>query len=264
MDEYLQKLKKDLLTYSKWNGECLESTYKARSQNGYALKKYKRSTKGAHRVSWMVHFGEIPPNYLVCHKCDNPLCINPDHLFLGTASDNMQDMIAKGREDFTGRIKYTDEQVLRAIEMRKEGYTLKEIGETIGATFSTVSRLFNRRGYKDQTKELVGPKYPQKVIDEAFRLRKSGIMCKDIQKILNIPKRSLTTIFTKGGYEDEEGTYRGYKYSREVIDEAIRLKNNGVPNKEIREALNIQRRSLTYIFEKNNFRLAERELAPHK
>jgi hypothetical protein len=49
------------------------------------------------RLAWILSFGEIPPKIYVCHTCDNPSCINPNHLFLGTPKDNTQDMIRKGR-----------------------------------------------------------------------------------------------------------------------------------------------------------------------
>lgn len=56
-----------------------------------------RRPKLAHRISWEIHVGPIPSGALVCHHCDNPPCVNPEHLFLGTDRDNNHDMIAKGR-----------------------------------------------------------------------------------------------------------------------------------------------------------------------
>lgn len=68
---------------------------------GYGVFALKRDGKWgreyAHRLAWLVNFGDIPDGLCVCHRCDNPPCTNPDHLFIGTNGDNIRDAIAKGR-----------------------------------------------------------------------------------------------------------------------------------------------------------------------
>lgn len=66
-------------------------------RSGYGAIKFKNKIMGTHRVSYELSYGDIPEGFLVCHKCDNRKCINPDHLFLGTHKDNMQDCLVKGR-----------------------------------------------------------------------------------------------------------------------------------------------------------------------
>lgn len=60
----------------------------------------------AHRVSWVIHSGQIPAGLFVCHRCDNPSCTRPDHLFLGTRQDNVDDMLIKKRSRHFQKNKY--------------------------------------------------------------------------------------------------------------------------------------------------------------
>lgn len=66
-------------------------------KRGYGRFGYNYKTIEAHRMSWIIANGEIPEGMIICHECDNPSCVNPDHLFLGTHKDNTWDMVDKGR-----------------------------------------------------------------------------------------------------------------------------------------------------------------------
>ena len=69
-----------------------------KTDGGYGRYGRKIKLQKAHRISWTLINGEIPKGLFVLHKCDNPSCVKPEHLFLGTAKDNTQDMISKGRK----------------------------------------------------------------------------------------------------------------------------------------------------------------------
>ena len=79
--------------------------------DGYGCLHYadngKRHSLKAHRVSWVIHNGPIPDGLWVLHKCDNPSCVNPNHLFLGTRQDNMLDAASKGRISTIGKSRQT-------------------------------------------------------------------------------------------------------------------------------------------------------------
>jgi len=111
---------------TRWNPTigCLEWTAGGYG-NGYGKFHIKRVATPAHRIAWVLENGQIPGGLLVCHKCDNPPCLNVDHLFLGTYADNLADMEAKGRGAWQGRTHcpnghtFTPENLLPAKKGRK-------------------------------------------------------------------------------------------------------------------------------------------------
>ena len=89
-DEFLAKICTDSRTGCwLWNG--------AKFENGYGAFSYRNKTVRAHRWSYNYWVGPIPDGLLVCHRCDTPACVNPDHLFVGTQRDNLDDREQKGR-----------------------------------------------------------------------------------------------------------------------------------------------------------------------
>lgn len=97
-------------------------------------------SKKGHRLAYELFNGPIPPGLHVCHKCDNPPCMNPEHLFAGTAKDNMQDKVKKGRGRRRGfSTKLTEDDVRQIRVMRfGGGFTLKQIGERFGVSHEAV------------------------------------------------------------------------------------------------------------------------------
>lgn len=103
----------------------------------------------AHRISYAFYNGIDPAEQYVCHKCDNPSCINPDHLFLGTSKDNMVDMVNKGRNKAMGGeqnpcAKIGESDVLSILERIKQGHTNTAISRDFPVTHSMISSI--RRG----------------------------------------------------------------------------------------------------------------------
>jgi hypothetical protein len=97
----------------------------------------------AHRASWIIHNGTIPDGLNVLHKCDNPSCVNPEHLFLGTHTDNMQDKIKKGRAnprqgEAHPMAKYTEEQVRY---IRTCGKKSKELAMEFGCNYTYIDQI---------------------------------------------------------------------------------------------------------------------------
>lgn len=105
----------------------------------------------AHRLSYEAFVGAIPVGRLVCHKCDTPACVNPEHLFLGTQSENMSDAARKGRTTIGVRnamARVTDDDVRSIRVARREGYTLREIAAQFGISEANACLIATGKTWK--------------------------------------------------------------------------------------------------------------------
>ena len=102
------------------SNDCWEWTA-GRSTSGYGRFSYVGQTINAHRFVYEVVVGSIPKDGYVCHHCDNPGCVNPDHLFLGTAADNSADMVQKGRAARNANPRYGTDNSSAKLDPEKVG-----------------------------------------------------------------------------------------------------------------------------------------------
>lgn len=133
---------------------CLTWT-RSRHKWGYGFIRVDEQAQLVHRIAWELTYGPIPDGLWVLHRCDNPPCFEPTHLFLGTQADNTADMDAKGRRRSRavhgaeqGSALLTDDIVRQIRAQRFQGMTLKSIAAAHGIHVSTVSLVANRKSWR--------------------------------------------------------------------------------------------------------------------
>lgn len=123
--------------------DCIEWTG-CINNKGYGEVRIGNKKFFAHRAAWIFHFGEIPdnPSYhglCVCHKCDNRKCVNPEHLFLGTNNDNIQDMRAKGRRVYSSKIKVSEFDDIK--NLHASGISYDKIAEKYNVSYTCIRNI---------------------------------------------------------------------------------------------------------------------------
>lgn len=106
----------------------------------------------AHRAAWFLFKSEDPIGQTVCHKCDNGLCVNPDHLFIGSQADNIADMESKGRArhpagERHGRAKLTADQVREIRAKHAAGQAIRALSREYGIARPNIRRIINGTGW---------------------------------------------------------------------------------------------------------------------
>ena len=130
-----------------WQGYTNDSGYgQFRCGNGALLR--------AHRISYEIHKGAIPDGLIILHKCDNPRCVNPDHLSVGTHADNIHDMDQKGRRinsphygESHGMSKLTAELVRQIRSLADSGVSYEEIGRRFAISANHAGRIAKRESW---------------------------------------------------------------------------------------------------------------------
>lgn len=171
-----------------------------RKRHGYGRVRIDGASTGAHRVAWTLANGPVPEGLHVLHRCDNPPCIRPDHLFLGTPADNAEDRTAKGRSgprcgvspasaargerhwtrqrpdevrrgELAGRARLTAEKVLDIRRRHAAGESLSALGREYGVTHVSIAAVVARRSWAHIPAEDLPPVPPQPTDAELRSMR---------------------------------------------------------------------------------------------
>ena len=107
----------------------------------------------SHRFSWLIHNGQISNDMWVLHHCDNPPCVNPSHLFLGTNTDNMRDKMNKGRNvnmrgKLNGMCKLSENDVREIVELHNQGISYRKLSNQFGIGNTQIARIIHKESWR--------------------------------------------------------------------------------------------------------------------
>jgi DNA-binding XRE family transcriptional regulator len=192
--------------------------------SGYGLFHFQGKQRRAHRVSWMLWHGKVPNGMFVCHHCDNPSCVNPRHLFLGTAADNSIDKMRKGRHKSPWPCRFNSSQIA---EIRKtyteKQVTQEQLAQKYSVSVSTINRIVRGKGYawvgdftKGKQLRLPGQLARRKLTSsQVVELRQvyatEQVHQKELAKRYNVSPTTIGEIIRGEKYAEVDGpiTYKG-------------------------------------------------------
>lgn len=253
----------------------------AKTPKGYGKLMVDTETKVfevAHRFSYKQYVGEIPEGFVVRHKCDNPSCVNPYHLELGTDKDNVHDCIKRGRFNAYGKrkkgsdktallikmsrgennsgSKLTDEQVEEIRQLRKGGMTVEYIAEKFNVSSSYVSKICRHAARNLATNHVPGfvtnksqgvgdarKKVTEEMKEQVLALTKKGKTHRETADIVGLSQAHVTTILKKLN----GGKLQKPRIPEETVQKIKELRLTGMSFARIGESLNLSKATVQTI-----------------
>lgn len=184
--------------------------------HGYGAINVRGKRQFAHRLAWIYTYGPIPEGMFVCHKCDNPACCNPNHLFLGTQDDNMRDASEKlrchiGEKNYNAKL--TEEQVKQIVQLANENMTRKELGQRFGVSRQTINSIINGHDWKylniksNHIDRSHGANHPvaklnSEIVREIRHLYQQGQSQRSLSRKYSVSHRTIHQIITRETWKD--------------------------------------------------------------
>jgi hypothetical protein len=188
-------------------------------RGGYGRAKHLHKEHKAHRYAYEAFVGEIPKDKILCHKCDNPRCVNPAHVYVGTHKDNSHDRGARGRYK-NGRQKLSADDVKQIRTLYNDGLTPSQLSAKFGVSTSNVFRILNNKTSPDYTYVAIKKHkkvFSQEQVNLIREMRCNGSTYKEIQNVIPRDHRSLWEIVNNKIYKDPNYTpppFGNYRHKR--------------------------------------------------
>lgn len=133
--------------------KCWLWTGSKTKKGGYGQISIKGKPFRANRFSWIIHYGEIPKGLMICHKCDNPSCVHPEHLFLGNQITNMRDMISKNRQNIARgcrkpACKLDEEKIKTIRSLYQNPFCARELADKFNVSKQNILDIVKRKAWK--------------------------------------------------------------------------------------------------------------------
>lgn len=189
-------------------------------QNGYGEVFFYKRRRYAHRVCYEIHHGLIQKGMYICHKCDNRLCVNIEHLFLGTPTQNAHDMIQKNRHNWHAMIKVhkernaklKDNDIWQIKLLLLEGISRRDIAKKYNVVKGTIDRVFYHKLTPSQ-RNICKSKWLDmsraspltlKQVNEIKKMRKEGQKLRIIAEKFGVTESCVSRIYLGGTWKNEK------------------------------------------------------------